>query len=166
MRTISVEKVTLNVGVGEAGTHLDKAVKLLSNLTGEKPIKTKTKKRIPTWKIRPGLEIGAKVTLRGNKANAILKPLLQAKGNKLSEDCFDDEGNFSFGIEEYLDIPDAKYDAEVGIIGLSVAVTLKRPGFRIKRRAIKKSKIPGKQRISKKESIEFMKRNFDLKVEE
>ena len=166
MRTISVEKVTLNICVGEPGTNLDKALKLLKNITGGKPIQTKAKKRIPTWKIRPGLEIGAKVMLRGDKAKEFLKALLQAKSNRLSRKCFDNEGNFSFGIAEYLDIPNVEYDAEVGIIGLETMVTLKRPGFRVKRRLIKKSKIPRKHRISMEEAIEFMKKEFNLEVED
>jgi len=166
MREISVEKVTLNIGTGEPGAKLDKAVKLLNNLTGEKPVKTKTGKRIPTWKIRPGLEIGAKVTLRGKKANELLVNLLKAKRDVLSERCFDDEGNFSFGIEEYLDISGAQYDVDVGIIGLEVMVTLKRPGFRVKRRNLKKAKIPRRHRISKEEAIEFMKKEFKVEVEE
>jgi large subunit ribosomal protein L5 len=166
MRTISVEKVTLNIGVGEPGLNLDRAVKLLNNISGEKPTKTKAKKRIPTWKIRPGLEIGAKVTLRGNKAKELLKLLLKAKANKLSRKCFDNWGNFSFGITEYLDIPDIKYDAEIGIIGLEVMVTLQRPGFRVKRRSRRKSKISAKHKISKEEAVEFMKKEFRIEVED
>ncbi len=166
MRTIKVEKITLNIGTGEPGDRLDKAAKFLQGLTGEKVVKTQTKKRIPTWKIRPGLTIGCKVTLRGEKGKKMLKRLLQAKNNKLKEGNFDGNGNLAFGIREYLDIPDAKYDAEVGIIGLEVAITLGRPGFRIKRRMIKMKKIPKRHRITKQESIEFMKSQYGIEVEQ
>ena len=105
MEDIIVEKVTMNIGAGEAGDKLEKAVKLLEKISGAKPVKTKTMKRIPTWGLRPNLTIGVKVTSRGKKAEDLLKRLLQAKDNKLKLRSFDKEGNFSFGIEEYLLIP-------------------------------------------------------------
>ncbi len=164
MKEIKIDKVTLNIGVGEPGDRLDKAMKLLANLTGSKPVQTKAKDRIPTWSIRPGLAIAAKITLRKEKAKEILKRLLEAVNNELNNRCFDNEGNFSFGIKEYLDIPGTKYDASVGMMGLEVAVTLMRPGFRVKRRRIRRCKIPAKHRISKEETIEFMKKEFGVIV--
>ncbi len=166
MREIKIEKITVNIGTGEPGDKLEKAFKLMKSITGENPVKTVTKKRIPTWKIRPGLTIGVKVTLRGEKAKKMLKRLLAAKNNRLKEGNFDNNGNFAFGIREYLDIPDTKYDADVGIIGLETAITLERPGFRIKRRMIKPKTIPKKHRITKQEAIEFMKKNYGIEVEQ
>lgn len=166
MREIKIEKVTLNIGTGEPGDRLEKAVKLLKSLTEEKPVKTTTKKRIPMWKIRPGLQIGCKVTLRGDKAKNMLKRALQATKNRLSERNFDNNGNFAFGIKEYLDIPDSKYDADIGIIGLEMAVTLQRPGFRIKRRMIKTKSIPKKHAITKQEAMEYMKKEYGTEVEQ
>src|SRR3989338_1211444 len=109
------------------------------------------KKTIPTWNIRPGLEIACKSTLRGQKAESILKRLLKAINNELPESNFDNNGNFSFVIKEYIDIPEVEYNPEIGIIGLEVAVTLERPGFRIKKR-IKKNKISSKHKITKQEA--------------
>lgn len=162
MREIRIEKITLNIGAGEAGAKLDKGVKLLQNITNSKPIKTKSNKRIPTWGVRPGLEIGSKVTLRRKKVE-LLKRLLAAIGNKLKSSQFNN-GTFSFGIHEYIDIPGVNYDPEIGIIGLEVAVTLQRPGFRIKRRSIKTKKIPLKHDITKEETVEFVKNNFAIKI--
>src|SRR3989344_1389113 len=102
MKNIRIEKVTLNCGVGEAGDKLDNATKLLEQITGKKPVKTTTMKRIPTWGIRPNLAIGCKVTLRGEEASILLRRLLQAVDNKLPEKKFDNNGNVSFGIEEYI----------------------------------------------------------------
>jgi len=164
MREIRIEKITLNIGAGEAGPKLDRAFKLLQKITNAKPIKTKSHKRIPTWGVRPGLEIGCKVTLRRKKLE-LLKNLLIAASNKLKPSQFHN-GTFSFGVPEYIDIPGVSYDAEIGIIGLEVAVTLERPGFRIKRRSIKTKKIPSKHNITKEESIEFMKKNFGIEIEE
>ncbi len=165
MRQIRVEKITLNIGTGKPGDDLDKAVKLLTKISGAKAVETISHKRIPTWGVRPGLAIGTKVTLRKEKAVKLLKDLLKSRDNKLSIRCFDDKGNLSFGIKEYLDIPGVKYDASIGIIGLEVAVTLTRPGFRIKNRSIKTKTLPKSHKITKEESIEFMEKEFNVQVE-
>lgn len=162
MRTIKLDKITLNIGTGEPGDKLEKARKLLKAISGMESAPTVTNKRIPTWSIRPGLVIGCKVTIRGEKAKELLNRLLQSVENVLKEDKFDKQGNFSFGVKEYLDVPGLKYDAEVGVIGFDVAVTLKRAGFRIKNRRIKAKKIPKNHRISKEEAIEFMKKEFNI----
>ncbi|MEK6934481.1 MAG: 50S ribosomal protein L5 [Nanoarchaeota archaeon] len=164
MKEIQVERVTLNIGTGGPGEGLDKAMKLLKNLTGLKPVATTTNKRIPSWGLRPGLQIGCKVTLRGKKAEAFLKSLFEAKSNQLEPSNFDNQGNFSFGISEYLDIPGAEYDMSIGIIGLETAVTLSRPGFRIKNRRIMSRKIPTRHRITKEESIEFIRNKYSVKI--
>lgn len=165
MRAVKIGKVTLNIGTGEPGDALEKARKLLKTISGINAITTVTKKRIPTWKIRPGLTIGCKVTVRGKKAKELLKQLLQGLNSTLEANKFDEQGNFSFGVKEYLDIPGLKYDAEIGVIGFDVAVTLERAGFRIKRRKMKRGRIPRRHRVSREEAIEFMKKEFKVKVE-
>jgi len=165
MREIRIEKITLNIGTGGPGEVMEKSTRLLKNLTGMKPIETTTKKRIPGWSIRPGLSIGCKVTLRGKKAEDFLSRLLEAKNKTLKQKNFDKNGNFSFGIPEYLDIPEAEYDMKVGIIGLETAVTLSRPGFRITKRKIHSKKLPNKVRISKDEAIKFVKAKYSIEVE-
>src|SRR3989344_3733041 len=164
MREIRIGKVTLNIGVGESGDKLDKAVSLLKEISGSNPAKTKTMKRIPTWNIRPKLNIGTKVTLRGKKSEEILKRLFKAVKNKITGKKFDKNGNFSFGIKEYLNIPGAEYKPEIGIIGLDAAVTLERPGFRVKKRRLKKSKVGQKHRITKEEAMEFIKNKFNIEI--
>tara|TARA_Y100000310_G_scaffold342247_1_gene444607 strand:- start:21442 stop:21951 length:510 start_codon:yes stop_codon:yes gene_type:complete len=166
MRQISVEKVTLNIGAGKDQTKLDKSVKLINNITGYKPVKTFARKRIQEWGLRLGLPIGCKLTLRKEKAIELLKRLFEAKDNTLQESNIDNEGNISFGIGEYIDIPGAKYDPDIGIMGLQVCITLKRSGFRIKTRALKRRVIPKNHRIKKEEAMDFMKNNFNLKVGE
>ena len=126
MQEIKIEKVVLSIGA--TGDDLEKGVKLLQLLSGKKPAKMKSKKRIPGWNVRPGLEIGCRVTIRGAKAKALLKALLQAKKNELKASIFDNNGNFSFGVPEYLDVPNIEYDPDIGIIGFEVAVTLQRKG--------------------------------------
>lgn len=166
MREIRIEKLTLNIGVGTAADKIDKAKKLLETITGEKPVSTITQKRIPGWGVRPGLNIGVKITLRGKKAKELLKRLLVAVDNTLEPSCFDKEGNFGFGIPEYVDIPNMEYLVEIGIMGLEVAITLERPGFRIKKRKYLKKRIPKKHRITAEESMEYLQKEFDVKIGE
>jgi len=165
MKNIRMAKLTLNVGAGKDTKKLDKGLKLLKNLTGIEPIKTITTKRIPTWGLRPGLPIGCKLTLRQKSASDMLKRLLSAKDNKLKESYFDNNGNVSFGIQEYIDVAEAKYDPEIGMMGFQVCLTLERPGFRIKRRRMK-NKIHKNHLITKENSIEFLKKEFGIKLEE
>ena len=164
MRQIRIEKLTLNIGSGTNNVKLEKGMKLIQNLTGRPPVKTFTTKRIPTWGVRPGLPIGCKLTLRKKEAIEVLERLLKSKENKLSSRQFDSSGNFSFGIHEYIDIPGAKYDPMIGIMGLEVCVTLERTGFRIKRRRSQNSKIPKKHSISKDEAIDYISNTFSVTV--
>jgi large subunit ribosomal protein L5 len=102
MREIKLEKVVLNIG--GVADKLDKGEILLKTLTGKKPCRVKATKRIPTWSVRPGLEVGVKVTLRGKDALEILKKLLPAIDNILKEKQIQ-KNCFSFGIHEYIEIP-------------------------------------------------------------
>ena len=164
MRNIKLEKVTLNIGAGTNTAKLDKGIKLINHIAGKKPVKTFTTKRIPTWGVRPGLPLGCKLTLRKKPAREVLSRLLQAKENKLNAKQFDDSGNVAFGIHEYIDIPGAKYDPDVGIMGLEVCVTLERAGFRIKKRRTKKSTIPKNHTIKREEAIDYLKKEFGVVV--
>ncbi|HLP79531.1 MAG TPA: 50S ribosomal protein L5 [Acidobacteriota bacterium] len=164
MRAISVEKVTLNCGCGTDHTRLEKSVKLLQIITGRSPVKTITELRIPGWGLRKGLPIGAKVTLRGEEATAVLKRLIEAREMKLRQSMFDNNGNIAFGVHEYIDIPGVEYDPTIGIIGLEVAVTLKRPGFRTKVRKYQNRAVPKKHRITQVEAIDFAKKEWGVKI--
>jgi large subunit ribosomal protein L5 len=163
MRNIRIEKVTLNIGAGKDQVRLENGLKLLQVITGRTPIKTFTNKRIPTWGLRPGLPIGCKVTLRGDIAKSVLKRLIEAKNYLINDSQFDNFGNFSFGIKEYIDIAGVKYDPKMGVIGLEASVTLERPGFRIRRRSLLNKSIPKRHCISKQEAIDFMKKEYNLK---
>jgi len=164
MREIMIDKVVINVGVGEAGEKLKKAQKIIETITGAKAVKTKAKVRQPKWGIRPGLEIGVKVTLRGDKALEFLKRALEAKDFTIKESQFDDSGNFAFGIAEHIELPGVRYEPELGIIGFDVIVALKRPGYRVKVRKYKKARVGKEHRITKQEAIEFAKEKLGVKV--
>jgi len=162
---ISIEKVTVNIGVGTAGEKLEKAKKLLEKLTGQKPIETLGKKRIPTWDVKPGSPIGTKVTLRGKRAIDFLNLALDASDRKVKESDFDVMGNFSFGIHEYIDVPGFKYDPDIGILGFDVSATVQKWGYRVKKRKRKTAHIPKKHNVTKAESLEYFKKNFNVVVE-
>ena len=162
LQNVRVEALHLNVGAGKDQKMLEKGEKLLKNLTGIAPVKTVTNKRVQAWSLRPGLPIGVKLTLRGKEAEDLLKRLLSAKENVLKESCFDENGNVSFGIPEYVDIQGAKYDPDIGIIGLQACVTLDRPGYRVKKRKLQKGKMPAHHKVGKQDAIAFMKDRFGV----
>ena len=164
MREVRVAKVTLNIGAGKNEDVLKKGLKLLQKITPLKPVKTATKKRIPGWSLRPGLEIGTKVTARAD-AVALLKRLLVAKENILKSSNFDDRGNFAFGIPEYIEIEGLDYDPELKIMGLEVAVTLERPGYRVKHRRIKQGKVGKNHQVTRDEAITFVREKFGIEVQ-
>jgi len=165
MREILVDKVTVNIGVGSPGEGLDNAKELLRRLTEKEPIETTAKKREPAFKLRRGLAIGTKVTLRGKDAEDFVDKALTAKKKMIKETNFDDRGNVSFGVAEYIDFPGAKYDPAIGMYGFDVCITLKRRGLRVARRRIKKAKIGKAHIITKDEAVGFMKEKFGAEVE-
>lgn len=162
MRKIKIEKITLNCGTADPAK-LAKAVKLLETISGKKAVKTPAKKRIPEFGIRPGLAIGCKVTLRGKDAVELLKRIFEGVGNKLNKRQFN-PGSFSFGIKEYIQIPTFTYLRDVGIIGFEATVTLTRAGYNVKKRKIKKGRIPKRHRITAQETIDFAKENLNIEV--
>jgi len=163
MRQIRIGKVTLNIGCGADAAKLERATKLLEYLTERKPLITKSKRR-STFGIAKGKPIGVMITLRRRAAEDFLKRALEGVEKKLKLSQFDAEGNFSFGIKEYIDIPSIRYKHDIGMLGLDVAVTLERSGFRIKRRRIQQRKIPRKHKINKEEAVNWMKNNFGVEV--
>jgi len=156
MREIKIEKIVLSVGA--TGDQLEKGFKLLKMLSERQPVKTKSNKRIPSLGVRPGLEIGAMVTIRKNPEE-ILKKMLLAIENTLKRKQIS-ENNFSFGVKEYLEIPGIEYNREIGIMGLDVTVVFKKTGRRVKLRKVKKGKFPKRQGVSKEEIIKFMEEKF------
>ncbi len=166
MRAISVEKVVVNIGVGEAGEKLLKAVKVLQLVTGQKPVQTLSKNTIRDWGIRRNMPIGARVTLRGEAAEAFLRKALSIRSNRIPAYSFDAGGNFSFGVPDYTDFEGMKYDPEIGVFGMDISVALQRPGYRIARRKIARRSIPKGHRVTRDEGIEFIHSTFGVEVVE
>lgn len=160
MRNIKLEKVVLNIG--GTGEKLDKGFILLKTLSGKKPVKVQATKRIPVWRVRPGLEVGVKVTLRGEEAEKILTRVFPAIENTLKSKQIKD--NFvSFGIPEYIEIPDMEYIREVGIMGLEVTAVFVRKGKRIEREKTKTGKTK-RQIVSADEIKKILIDKFKLNI--
>ena len=164
MKKIFLSKLVLNMGVGKSGDPIEIGKKTLEQITGKKPNTRNAKKSQRDWGIRKGEPIGVAVTVRNNDATELLKKLLVTKDNKINERSLDNEGNVSFGIKEHIDIPGIKYDPKIGILGLDVSISLKRPGYNIRLRSNHKAKIGHKHRITKNDSIEFFTKNFGVKT--
>jgi len=161
MRKVSLEKVVLSMGAKAEG--VDKGIKLLGIITGKKPVKIKSKKRIPAFNVRPGLEVGCIVTIRDKKEMAeIIRRMLAAIENKLKKKQIADN-HFSFGVHEYIEIPGIEYYRDIGMMGLDVTLSFKRAGKRVKLRKMKKGKFPKKQIVTKKEIIKYMEEKFGTK---
>jgi len=159
-----IEKVTINIGVGEAGERLKKAETVLQNITGHKPIETLSKTTNKDWGIREQMPIGCKVTLRGKDAHEFLKEALNTRENKMADYSFDDQGNLSFGIPDHTLFKSQKYDPNIGIFGMDISITMEKPGYRIKRRRIARRKIPHRYMVQKDETIKFFSEKFNVEV--
>ncbi len=158
-------KVVVNISVGEAVERLSKAARVLEELTGQKPVPRRAKRTIKDFGIRKGENIAVKVTLRRERAVEFLKKALEAVNNKIKASSFDDYGNVSFGIKEHILIPGVKYDPEIGVFGMDVAISIERPGYRVlRRRRMRRRHIPRRHRVSRDEAMLYLHREFGVEI--
>lgn len=131
MEVPKVEKVVLNMGVGDAVQNskvLDKAVEELSLIAGQKPVVTRAKKSIAGFKLREGMPIGAKVTLRGERMYEFLDKLIHVSLPRVrdfrgvSKKAFDGRGNYTLGVREQLIFPEIDYDKVEKVRGLDIVI--------------------------------------------
>ena len=131
MQIPKLDKIIVSMGVGEALQNkklLDEAISTLSQITGQKAIKTKAKKSIANFKIREGQEIGAKVTLRGSMmyeffdrlVNVAIPRIKDFRG--INQNAFDGHGNYSLGIEEQIIFPEIDFDKIEKVAGLNICI--------------------------------------------
>ena len=167
MQIPRITKVTVNIGVGEGGNRLLLAEKVLGLLSGLDPVRTLSKKTNRDLGTREGAPIGCKVTLRETEhIDKFLKDAFWCRENTLPAYNWDASGNLSFGIRDYTDFPEMKYDPEIGIFGMDVNVVLERPGHRVSRRRRRKARVGYSHRVSREESLEWFQGRFDLTVVE
>jgi large subunit ribosomal protein L5 len=165
MRRITVGKVVVNIGVGKSGEAVERARKVLEQITGQKPNTRSAKKSIREFGTHKGEPIGLVVTIRGEGTNPLIGRLLTAREKKMSESSFDDRGSVSFGLKEHIEIPGIRYDPEIGIWGMNVSVLLERPGLRVSRRLHKAGRIGKGHVVNKLEAIEYFKNQFGVTVQ-
>jgi large subunit ribosomal protein L5 len=159
-----IEKIVVNISVGKSGEPLERATKVLKEITGQTPCKRKAKESVRDFNIRKGESIACIVTLRGEKAIEFLNKALPVIDKKLSRRSFDKQGNFSFGLKEHIELPGVKYDPDVGIFGMDVCVTVTRPGYRVKTRRKQTSKIGARHVLTPEESMAFAKETLGVEI--
>ena len=131
MQTPKVEKIVINMGVGDAvsnAKNLDKAVEELTLITGQKPMITKAKKSIAGFRLREGMPIGAKVTLRGERMYEFLDKLVSVSLPRVRDfhgvptKSFDGRGNYTLGVKEQLIFPEVDYDLVDKVRGMDIVI--------------------------------------------
>ena len=136
MQVPKITKITVNMGVGEAVADkkiMDNAVGDLTKITGQKPLVTKSRKSVATFKLRDGLAIGAKVTLRGARMYEFLDRLVNIAMPRIrdfrgvSARSFDGQGNYNFGVKEQIIFPEIAYDQIDAIRGMDITITTTAP---------------------------------------
>jgi len=160
MRKLRIEKLTLNICVGESGDRLVRAGKVLNQLTDQTGVNGKARLTVRTFNIRRNEQISVFTTVRGEKAREILENALKVKEYELEEKNFSDTGCFGFGIDEHIDLG-IKYDPTVGIFGLDLYLQLSRPGYRITKRRRKVGRVGPKQKVSRAEAMKWFQDEFE-----
>ncbi len=131
MQVPKIEKIVVNMGVGDAihnSKLLDAAVEDLGIITGQKPLVTKAKKSIAVFKLREGMSIGAKVTLRGERMYEFFDKLVSIALPRVRDfrgvnpNAFDGRGNYTIGIKEQLIFPEINYDKVLKIRGMDITI--------------------------------------------
>ena len=165
MRRVTISKVVVNIGVGKSGEAVERARRVLEQITGQKPIERKAKESIRDFGIHRGEPIGLVVTVRGESTKDLVSRLLTAREKKMNESSFDARGSVSFGLKEHIEVPGIRYDPEIGIWGMNVSVFLQRPGGRVARRLRKPAPLGKKHVVTKQESMDFFRNAFGVTIQ-
>ena len=165
-KELKVDKLVLNISVGTSGDPLEKARRVLKQLTGldgsegQEPLFSKARYTVRTFSIRRNEKIAVHVTVRGSKALEIIERGLKVKEYELVKQNFSATGNFGFGIEEHIDLG-LKYDPGTGMYGMDFYVVMARNGYRVARRKRCRKHVGIQHRVTKEDTMKWFKTKYD-----
>merc|ERR1712228_645848 len=160
MKEMRIAKLCINICVGESGDRLVRAGKVLEALTGQTPVFSKARYTVRSFGIRRNEKIAVHCTVRGPKAEEILERGLKVKEYELRQGNFSATGNFGFGVQEHIDLG-IKYDPGIGIYGMDFYVVLARPGYNVRYRRKRKSRVGIQHRLVKSDGQRWFQTKYD-----